>query len=48
MGWEQVDKNNEDEGVETEFFLMSDVCSVLIFHEVLQIISLLTDDYAFG
>lgn len=34
-------------GVETEFFLISEVCS-FIFHEVLQIISLLTDAYAFG
>lgn len=48
MGWEQIEKNIEDKGVETEFFLMSEVCNVVIFHEVLQIISLLTDAYAFG
>lgn len=48
MGWEQEEKNNEDKRVETEFFLKSEVCSIVISHEVLQIISLLTDAYAFG
>lgn len=48
MDQEQIQKNNEDKGVETEFFLMYEVCSIVIFHAVLQIISLLTDTYAFG
>lgn len=31
MGQEQVEKKNEDKGLETEFFLMSEVCSIVIF-----------------